>query len=185
MQGKRLMMGTWTGGRRRKLKPKVEKIKTLVVTSPLLFTKRDKLNQLVDPFEWSDDCLRQASENWPKVLIFCPVPADLTDPGKKEPPDLAEHVKTLGISNLIVIPYSVTNPTSATRIWKQSIIDVGGVFNPARNPREVVYMNMQRHITAPHLTWAGAEDHKKAKVEIDKEKSFKDLQDIRKKRAEW
>lgn len=180
-------MGTWTGGRRR-LKPKKQKkIKTLIVTNPLLFSQRNKNNIHLDPILWSESVVRQASEGWPQVLIFCPVPEDMVDPNSTSmrPQDLYEFVESLGLTNVSVCQYSVTNPENATKIWKQRIIDLGGTFKPAKNPREVVYLNLQRHFHGPHLTWVGPEDQKKAKVEIDKEKSFKDFQEMRKKKAEW
>jgi len=180
-------MGTWTGGRRRLKPKKVEKIKTLIVVNPLLFSKRDKNNIHFDPIQWSEEALRQASKAWPQVLIFCPVPEDLQDQSSNAPPpqDLWKFVESLGLTNVSVCQYTVKNPENATKIWKQRIIDLGGIFKPAKNPREVVYLNLQRHFYGPHLTWAGPEDQKKAKVEIDKEKSFKDLQKMRKKKAEW
>lgn len=176
---KETMMGTWTGGRRRKLKPKLDRIKTLVVTSPLFFAKRDKNGDPIDPIEWSEDLLRSVSEQWPQVLVFCSVPPELKGITSSIP------VEDLGLTNMKVILYSVQKPEIATRIWKQAIIEIGGVFRPAGNPREVVYLSLKRHFDAPHITWVGSEDHSKAKVEIDKEKSFKDLQQLRRKKADW
>jgi hypothetical protein len=182
-----MVMGTWTGGRRR-IKPSgPKKIKTLVVTDPLLFSKRDKRNIHFDPLQWSEDALRQASEAWPQVLIFCPVPEDLVDPNEtsSRPTDLHDFVESLGLSNVMVSQYSVRHPENATKIWKTRIMELGGTFKPAKNPREIAYLNLQRHVQGKHLTWVKGEDHIKAKIEIDKEKSFKDLQDMRKKKAEW
>jgi hypothetical protein len=119
-------------------------------------------------------------------LIFCPWNNHLSAPNNVADSEaFVSFVGSLEISNLELVRYSTVDPEEATKIWKERIIAAGGVFKPARNPREITYLNIKKYFDAPHITWAGADDHKKAKVEIEKEKSFKDHQELRKRRAEW
>lgn len=181
-------MGSWTGGRRKTKSPPVERIKTLVITNPLIFAKRDKKGEVpTEKIEWSEQMIKQAAKKWPQVLISCPTFDVCPSVAKAAATDDSFYIfaKSLNIPNVELILFTTTDPEEATKIWKERIIKAGGVYKRAKNPREVTYLNIQKYFDAPHITWAGTQDHKKAKIEIEKEKSFQDYQELRKRKAEW
>jgi len=178
-------MASWTGGRRR-IKPAPITVKKTLIASPLLFTKRDKHGAIGDVPEWSEPMLRQVSEAWEEVLIFvysglggsCVTASVLAD-------SLLKFLKPLSISNIIVIVPVGEDTETLTTYTKRCLVERGAKIKSVKNPREVTYMNLRKFIDAPHMHWAGNEDFKKAKVDLDKAKSFKDLQDERKRSASW
>lgn len=179
------MSKSWVSKRRRvRIKEERKEARThptLIVRSPLIFAKRDKKGDLPHDrtVAWSEKSIRSASNNWSKVLVFYKI---------ENPNQHILFLKTLeflGISNFSVVAYPIDDPEEATRLWKQALVEHGGGFIPPRNPREVVYLNLNRYIDAPHFTWVGENDHNEAKVEIDKPKTFNDFQSMRKKAAQW
>jgi hypothetical protein len=178
-------MASWTGGRRR-IKPASLAVKKTLIASPLLFTKRDKRGVIGDVPEWSETMLRQASKTWEEVLIFvypghggsCMTASVLAD-------SLLKFLEPLSIPNIVVIVPAGDDTETLTTFTKRCLVERGAKIKSVKNPREVTYMNLRKFIDAPHMHWAGNEDFKKAKIDLDKAKSFKDLQDERKARASW
>lgn len=169
--------GSWTGGRRKKKAVRPDYPKTLVVSDASFFRRRDKHNKLME--EWSESMLRQAAQKWPQVVIF--------EKMEYNAASLSTFlfVADLKLSNVKIISYPQEELDKTTAFWKECLTELGAKIKPARNPREVTYLNLDKWINAPHITWAGLNDHKKAKIEIDKPLTFQELQDNRKKKAEW
>lgn len=160
------------------MKPAPTPTKKTLIAAPLLFAKRDKRGKIADPPVWSESMLQQASDVWEEVLVFI-WPETVVNQ------NLSNLVTLLGISNITVIDLPKTSTEELTNSVKKCIIDRGARIKPVKNPREVTYMNIRRHVDAPHMTWAGQDDHKKARIDLDKPKSFKDLQSERRLKSEW
>lgn len=174
-------MSIWTGGRKR-IKPTPIEHKDTLIANAELFIRRDKHNEVDRTFgaegvPWSMAMLRQASQAWEEVLIF------ITNKDYVE--SLPNFLKTLGLPNVTAFVFPSRLTEERTSFMKQCLIERGARIKSVRNPREVTYMNLQKFIDAPHMTWAGANDHSKAKIEVDKPKSFSELQSERKRRSSW
>jgi hypothetical protein len=174
----------WVSRKRRAKRPTEEKTNTLVVINPFFFAKRNKNGQAPPNPEWSESMLRQAAEKWPKILIFFPLESpEMVEDGLAE--KLYRFTRDLKLSNINIVTYSRTDPISATKVWREAIRSVGGTIVSPKNPREVTYLNMEKHTHASHITWVDLDDHEKLGVEIDKPKSFSDFQKVRKRSAGW
>lgn len=180
-------MASWTGGRKR-LKPAPPPVKkTLLVVGPLLFSKRDRQGKIpfqdrlledgIEP-EWSELMLRQAAKVWEEVLVFFIPLLPIYD-------KLDKFLKPLNIPNIKLIMYPAGSTEEMTNFLKKLLIERGARIKPSKNPREITYINMRMHIEAPHMTWVSQNEHVKAKIDLDKPKSFMDLQSERKLKSSW
>lgn len=176
-------MSSWTGGRKRtKLVPPSVK-QTLIVVTPLLFAKRDRQGKVCKPVEWSELMLRQAANNWEEVLILLNSNESILNENTR---NLFRLLISLNISNIVqLVIYPTDNTEEMTNFLKTQLIQRGARIKPIRNPREVTYLNMRQHIEAPHMTWVSQNEHTKARIDLDKPKSFKDLQNERKQKSTW
>jgi hypothetical protein len=171
-------MTAWTGDRKR-IKPEPKPKKRTLVTTPLLFAKRDRKEDIVTDgpcVVWSLSMLKQASEKWEEVLVFC----DLM-----YAEDLSNLVKIQEFTNIMILTFEKTCTDSRTQFMKECLIERGAKIITTKNPREVTYLNIKKYINAPHFTWARADDHDKVGIDLDKPKSFKELQSERKTKATW
>ena len=84
-----------------------------------------------------------------------------------------------------LIRYTLGPVEDMTSYWKTALVNLGATFKRARNPREVTYLNLHRFVEGSHLQWVGPDDHKKIKIKLDKAKTFQELQEERKLKAEW
>lgn len=188
------MMGSWTGDRRSNRQKKVErKLKTLVVTDPVFFVKRDKrgLPRKDKPHDYSEEMIKAATEQFESIVIFCSAknnPAQVVTFLKSLnfPVALtASQVLPLPVPQFRVISYEQKDLESITSFWKETLLELGATFKRVRNPREITYLTLDRYMVADHITWVGPDDHFKIKIELEKDKTFQELQAERRKRAEW
>lgn len=173
-------MSTWTGDRKR-IKPSAMTFKKTLVAHPELFLRRNKRGEIdygTETPDWSPAMLQQASEAWEEILIFVSASENYS-------PSLAPLLQSLGITNITILTYPAEKSEIQAQFMKQCLIERGARIKTVRNPREVTHLNMRAHIDAQHIHWAGANDHKKAKIDLDKPKTFKELQSERKTRASW
>jgi hypothetical protein len=179
--------GSWTGGRRRKKINRPDYPKTLVVSDASFFLRRTKHNEIPPEGsqEWSELMVRQAAKKWPQVIIFELASQYPTPTSMEGFSSLEAFVDSLDVSNVKVITYEQQELDKVTAFWKECLVELGAKIKPARNPREVTYLNLDKWIDAPHITWAGQNGHKQAKIEIDKPATFEELQKKRKKKAKW
>lgn len=170
-------MSTWTGDRKR-VKPEKPVLKRVLVADPYLFARRDKNNRINKlNIEWSEQMLREASEKWDEVLVFCAAEVELYG--------LQDQINEMGISNIIITFYPAKSTESITNMIKDCLIERGAKIRSCKNPREITYLNLYKFVNAPNIVFAKSNDHTLAKISVDKPKSFKDLQHERKSRAEW
>jgi hypothetical protein len=121
--------------------------------------------------------LRQAATVWEEVLIL--VYPDSTAKSLKK------AVKSLDISNIKVVQYPDGTAEELTAFAKKMLIAHGARIKSSKNPREVTYLNLQKFLDAPHMTWVGTDDHSKARIDLDKPRSFEDMERARKAKASW
>jgi len=169
---------TWTGGRRRLKKPKKETVPTLVVADPNFFAKRDKRGFVPKEFEYSEDMLRAARAKFDLIVVFERRRRKIRD-------RFSKFLESLGIDGVRVVEYTGRDVETITSAWKTTLMEMGASFRRVRNPREITYLNLANYMNAPHITWVGPDDHKKIKINLEKDKTFKELQEERRKRAEW
>ncbi len=84
-----------------------------------------------------------------------------------------------------VCSYARKDIEATTSFWKTTLMELGASFRRTRNPREMTYLNLHTYMTAPHITWVGPDDHSKIKINLEKDKTFQELQKVRRSRAEW
>ena len=183
------MSGSWTGGRRR-IKSAKPPAKQTLITTPLLFAKRDKHGKINNPTEWSEPMLRQASAAWEEVLIFIfsdyyPARAEHSAVAQAVGVDLIDFIGSLNLQNITVMISPPGPVETIVSFAKQCLIDRGARIKQVKNPREVTPLNLRQFVEAPHLVWASKDEHHKARIDLDKMKSFSDLQSERKKQAAW
>jgi hypothetical protein len=170
-------VSTWTGDRRRE-KPVKPVLKRILVADPMLFARRDKNNRINRiGLEWSELMLQQASSQWDEILIFCAAEVELYQ--------LQDKIKDMNLSNIIITFFPAKSTEAITNMVKDCLIQRGAQIKQTRNPREITYLNLNKYIRSPNIVFAKANDHHLAKIELDKPKSFKELQDERKSRAKW
>ena len=178
-------MSSWTGGRRR-IKPKaIESKPTLFVSDPRLFARRNKVNSVIYPIEWSEQMVRDTVAKWEAICVFTTLRTLTSELELEHVEDFKKFIKGLGINSITVTTSDSKNVEVATKEIKECIINLGGRFRPPKNPREVTYINARRYFDAPHITFVGMNGHKKVGIEIEKERSFNDCQKLRKKRSSW
>lgn len=148
--------------------------KVLVVLDPRLFGKRDPHDLILD--EMSEDMLRQASSLYDQVIVFCEECQACRDVKR-----LAEGASLANVE-VVFAPEDFLEKTEELR---KRILAVGGKIKAVKNPREIAYHNLERFVLSGHIIFARREDWKKVGLELDKPKTFKDVQGERKKRVFW
>lgn len=164
---------------------------TLVVRDWSFFCVRDKHNTLLD--RWSTRMLREASDRWPRVLIFNVQYYDeehdeeryADRPGVQVPLSLRAMVFSLKLDNVEVITCDTYTPVDAVESVKRGIIRYGGKFDLPENPHDFSIGNADQFVIANHFTWVERDDHHLAKISLDKPLNFKEIAAKRESRTIW
>lgn len=175
------MADQWLPGPRRHFKVRPgeegaegEARRVLVVLDPRLFGKRDHNDIILD--EMSEDMLRQASSLYDQVTVFCEECQACRD--------VKQLAESLVLTNVEVV-FAPQDFLEKTEELRKRILAVGGKIKAVKNPREIAYHNIERFILSGHILFARRDDWKKVGLELDKPKTFKDVQKERKGKSFW
>jgi len=146
----------------------------LVVLDPRLFGKRDPKGVILD--EMSEDMLCQAADLYDQVLVFCEECQACRDVRQ-----LAEDIQLANVE-VVYLPDDFLEKTEELR---RRIVAVGGKIKVVKNPREIAYHNLDKFTMSGHIVFARREDWKRVGLELDKPKTFKDVQRDRSKKSFW
>jgi hypothetical protein len=176
-----VMADQWLPGPRRHFKVRDEEgevgdshRKILVVLDPRLFGKRDSKGLILD--EMSEDMLCQASSLYDQVMVFCEECQACRDVRQ-----LAEDIQLKNVE----VTYISANLIEKTEELRKRIIAVGGKIKVVRNPREITFFSMEKFVLSGYIVFARRDDWKKVGLELDKPKTFQDVQKERKTKTFW
>lgn len=160
-------------------KEKIKHPKTLVVSDPAFFMRRDKRGHVTSPFQWSGAMFEEALKKWGLILIF--VEAQMVASLSK----FLERYEKSFKDRYKMIEYTFGPVEDMTSLWVTALTAHGATFRRAHNPREMTYLSLYRFMEGTHLHWVGPDDHKKIRISLDKAKTFQELQEERRRKAEW
>jgi hypothetical protein len=170
--------GQWLPGPRRHFKAREGKSGTqkriLVALDPRLFGKRDPKGLILD--EMSEDMLCQASDLYDQVLVFCEECQACRDVRQ-----LAEDLQLKNVE----VNYVSANLIEKTEELRKRIVAVGGKIKVVKNPREITYYSMEKFVMSDWIVFARRDEWKKVGLELDKPKTFHDVQRERKGKSFW
>lgn len=178
-------MSTWTRNRKRGRLAKVLAPPTLLVSTGMFFmVRRGDGRSAKKPFQISKQMMLEASEKYERVILIERPVFDYKN-DKFPSNSFYKLAQDLKLKNFKVFQCLERSAGKITNYYTARLKELNIGIKRTRNIKEVTFLNLGEHIDEPNVTWASMHSHSKVGITLEKELTFKEMEERRKARSLW